>query len=88
MTAILLHIAYLGAVGFCLCTVGWLMLRAERTNATKALMLCQMLIIIWCLPQLFLVFAFDVKLKYALYGISYRVNSIRFPESYNKRSVF
>ncbi len=71
MTAILLHIAYLGAVGFCLCTVGWLMLRAERTNATKALMLCQMLIIIWCLPQLFLVFAFDVKLKYALYGISY-----------------
>lgn len=71
MTEILLQLAYLGAMGFCLCTSGWLMLKAQKTAATNMFIACQMLIMIWCLPQLFLAFAAGVTMKYVLYGISY-----------------
>lgn len=71
MTVIFLHLAYLGAIGFCMCTSGWLMLRAHRNRVTMAFIVCQMLIILWCLPQLFLAFAAEVETKYVLYGISY-----------------
>lgn len=71
MTVILLHLAYLGAIGFSLCTLGWLVLKAHRNQVTKALAVCQMLIIIWCLPQLFLAFVTSAGMKYGLYGISY-----------------
>lgn len=71
MTAIVLQLAYLGAIGFCFCSLGWLMLRAEKNHTTKALVICQILIIIWCLPQLFMIFAHSRAMKYVLYGISY-----------------
>lgn len=71
MTVILLHLAYLGAIGFCMCTSGWLMLRAHRNRVTTAFIVCQMLIILWCLPQLFLAFVTKAEMKYVLYGISY-----------------
>lgn len=71
MTEILLHTAYLGAIGFCFGTFGWMMLKAEKNHTAKAFMMCQILIIIWCLPQLFLTFADSREMKYALYGISY-----------------
>lgn len=67
----LLQLAYLGAIGFCMCTLEWLVLRANRNRVTKALMACQVLIIVWCLPQLFLAFVTSVEMKYVLYGISY-----------------
>ena len=51
MTLVLLRAAYLGAVACCLYTSGWLMLRAEKNHTTNALVMCQILIIIWCLPQ-------------------------------------
>lgn len=71
MTVILLYLAYLGAIGFCMCTSGWLLLRASRNQVTTALMVCQILIILWCLPQLFLAFVTETEMKYVLYGISY-----------------
>lgn len=71
MTQALLRAAYLGAIGCCLYTSGWLMFRAERSRTTKALVMCQLLIIVWCLPQLFLADAPTLAVKYALYGVSY-----------------
>ena len=71
MTLVLLRVAYLGAVACCLYTSGWLMLRAEKNHTTNALVMCQILIIIWCLPQLFLADAPTLAVKYALYGVSY-----------------
>lgn len=71
MREILLHTAYLGTIVFCLSTSGWLMFRAEQNRTTKALILCQMLIMIWCLPQMFLAFAGSTAMKYGLYAVSY-----------------
>lgn len=71
MTEILLHTSYLVAIGFCFGTFGWMMLKAEKNQTAKAFMMCQILIIIWCLPQLFLAFADSREIKYALYAISY-----------------
>lgn len=71
MTAVLLQFAYLWAIGFCLYTSGWLLLRADKNRTTMALAACQVLIIIWCVPQLFLAFAQTREVKYILYGISY-----------------
>ncbi len=70
-TVLLLQFAYLTAIGFCLCTTGWLVLRADRNRTTVALMVCQLLIIIWCLPQLFLSAPLSREMKYFFYGISY-----------------
>ncbi len=71
MTAILLQLAYLAAIGFCGCTAGWILLRADKNRATGALVLCQILIMVWCLPQLFLAFPMSRAGKYILYGVSY-----------------
>lgn len=71
MMVILLHLAYLGAVGFCLCTLEWLWLRADKNRVTAALMICQMSIIVWCLPQLLLDYVTSVGMKYVLYAVSY-----------------
>lgn len=67
----LLSVAYLSAIGFCLYTSCWLILRANRNRVTGALAACQILVIIWCVPQLFLPFPVDREMKYVLYGISY-----------------
>ncbi|MCI8836563.1 MAG: hypothetical protein HFG74_00680 [Hungatella sp.] len=71
MAVILLQCTYLAAVGFCFATAEWLMLRAEKNLTTRTLVMCQLLIIVWCMPQLFLVFVSSRGMKYALYGISY-----------------
>lgn len=71
MTAVLLQFAYLWAIGFCLYTSGWLILRADRNRTTMSLAACQLLIIIWCVPQLFLSLPMSREIKYILYGISY-----------------
>ena len=71
MTAVLLQFAYLWAIGFCLYTSGWLILRADRNRTTMSLAACQLLIIIWCVPQLFLSLPMSREIKYLLYGISY-----------------
>jgi dolichyl-phosphate-mannose--protein O-mannosyl transferase len=46
MTEILLHLSYLAAIGFCCCTLGWLWLQADKNPVTRALAVCQILIII------------------------------------------
>lgn len=71
MTGILLQLAYLAAIGFCSCTAGWILLRADKNKTVRTLVVCQILIIIWCLPQLFLTFPLNRGGKYILYGISY-----------------
>lgn len=71
MTAVLLQFAYLWAIGFCLYISGWLILRADRNRTTMSLAACQLLIIIWCVPQLFLSLPMSREIKYILYGISY-----------------
>lgn len=71
MTVFLLRFAYLWAIGFCLYTSGWLLLRADKNRTTAALMFCQCLIIVWCVPQLFLSGLQTRETKYILYGISY-----------------
>lgn len=71
MVPILLSITYLCAIGFCLYTSIWLMARADQNSTTKALAVCQILVIIWCVPQLFLPFPMTRELKYGLYCISY-----------------
>lgn len=71
MTHLLLPIAYLCAIGFSLYTSGWLVWRADRSRVTGALAACQLLIIIWCIPQLFLSFPMTREMKYVLYCISY-----------------
>lgn len=71
MTVFLLQFAYLWAIGFCLYTLGWLFLRADRNRTTVSLMFCQFLIIVWCVPQLFLSLGQSREIKYLLYGISY-----------------
>lgn len=68
---IFLQLTYLWAIGFCFYTSGWLTLRADRNRTTRALAVCQLLIIIWCLPQLFLSLSVSREAKYLLYGVSY-----------------
>lgn len=93
MTVFLLRFAYLWAIGFCLYTFGWLFLRADKNRTTAALMFCQFLIIVWCVPQLFLSVLQTRETKYVLYGISYLgisfigVSWLMFSFSYCQRPI-
>lgn len=71
MSGILLYFAYLAAIGFCGFCVGWLLLCGDKNQTTRALAACQVLIIIWCLPQLFLAFPLSLAMKFGLYAVSY-----------------
>lgn len=71
MLGVLLRFAYLWAIGCCFSISVWLLLRADRNRITGALIACQFLVIIWCIPQLFLDFAASKSEKYLLYCISY-----------------
>ena len=71
MSEIMLHFAYLAAIGFCGFSVGWLLLCGDKNQTTRALAACQVLIIIWCLPQLFLTFPLNLTMKFGLYAVSY-----------------
>ena len=71
MLDIMLRIAYLSAIGLSLYTSGWLLMKADKTRTTGALAACQLLIIIWCMPQLFSALPMTKGMKYLAYGISY-----------------
>ncbi|RKI09560.1 PAS domain-containing protein, partial [bacterium 1XD21-70] len=71
MAHILLIILYLVTVGLSAYSCGWLLLRAERNGTTGALAACQLLVILWCIPQLFGGFPMTKGEKYLIYGISY-----------------
>lgn len=53
MLDILLKTAYLSAIILSLYTSGWLLIKADKNKTTGALAVCQFLIIIWCIPQMF-----------------------------------
>lgn len=71
MLDIMLRIAYLSAIGLSLYTSGWLVMKADKNRTTGALAICQFLIIIWCIPQLFSALPMTKGMKYLAYGISY-----------------
>lgn len=71
MLDIMLRIAYLCAIGLSLYTSGWLLMKADKNRTTGALAVCQLLIIIWCIPQLFSALPMTKGMKYLAYGISY-----------------
>ena len=71
MLDIMLKIAYLSAIGLSLYTSGWLLMKADKNRTTGALAVCQLLIIIWCIPQLFSALPMTKGMKYLAYGISY-----------------
>lgn len=71
MGDLLLHIIYLCTIGLSLYTSSWLLLKADRNDTTGALAACQILVMIWCIPQLFAGAVTTVGMKYLAYGISY-----------------
>lgn len=71
MVPILLIILYLITIGLSTYNCGWLLLRADRNGTTGALAACQLLVILWCVPQLFAGFLMTKEMKYLIYGISY-----------------
>ena len=71
MLNIMIRTAYILTIMLSLFTSGWLLLKAERNRITLAMVGCQLLIIIWCIPQLFLSLSVTREIKYLLYGISY-----------------
>lgn len=71
MGEILLRIIYLCTIGCSLYTSGWLFLKAGRNRTTWALAVCQLLVIVWCVPLLFAGFLTTTPMKYLAYGISY-----------------
>ncbi len=71
MGSLFLYVTYLCTIGLSLYTSGWLILKADRNDTTGALAACQALVIIWCIPQLFVGAAKTLEMKYLAYGISY-----------------
>lgn len=71
MISFLLPATYLCAIGFCLYTAIWLTVRADKNPTTRALAVCQALVILWCIPQLFLPFPMTREARFQLYCISY-----------------
>lgn len=71
MPGVLLRFAYLWAIGCCFSISVWLLLRADRNPTTRALIACQVLVIIWCVPLLFFDFAAVKTVKYLCYCVSY-----------------
>lgn len=68
---IMLLVLHLLTIGLSTYSCGWLLLKAERSAAAMALAACQLLMIFWCIPQLFLGFPMTKEMKYLTYGISY-----------------
>lgn len=71
MVSILLVVLYLLAIGLSAYSCGWLLFKAERSGAAAALAACQLLVIVWCIPQLFLGLPMTKGMKYLFYSISY-----------------
>lgn len=71
MLSVLLLMTYLCAIGFCLYTSGWLLANAGRNRLAGSFVACQILVVIWCVPQLFLRLPMTREMKFLFYGISY-----------------
>ena len=71
MVSVLLVVLYLLTIGLSAYSCGWLIFKAERSGAAAALAVCQLLVIIWCIPQLFLGLSMTKGMKYLAYSISY-----------------
>ncbi len=71
MISVLLLVLYLFTIGLSAYSCGWLLLKAERSGAAAALAVCQLLVIVWCIPQMFLGLPMTKGIKYLIYGISY-----------------
>lgn len=71
MVSVLLVVLYLLTIGLSAYSCGWLIFKAERSGAAAALAVCQLLVIIWCIPQLFLGLPMTKGMKYLAYSISY-----------------
>lgn len=56
MFDILLNVTYLAAIAMSLYSAVWLLLKADRNRTVCAFIACQLLIVVWCVPQLFLGF--------------------------------
>lgn len=71
MLIIALRIAYLSSISLSLYTSGWLLIKADKNRVTAALAGCQILIILWCIPQLFSALPMTKAIKYLAYAVSY-----------------
>lgn len=71
MFDILLNITYLAAIALSLYSVIWLLLKADRNRTVCAFIACQLFIVIWCVPQLFLGFVGSREGLYTAYAVSY-----------------
>lgn len=71
MFDILLGITYVAAVAMSLYTAVWLFLKADRNRITGAFIACQLLIVVWCIPQLFLGIVRTQAGLYLAYAVSY-----------------
>ena len=71
MLTVLLYITYLAAACMSLYTAGWLLAKAEKNRTTCAFIACQLLIVVWCVPQLFLNVPDSRAGLHLVYGISY-----------------
>lgn len=89
----ILNTVYLAVIGSSLYIAGWLMLKAARNQITSALAACQILMMLWCIPQLFMSLPMSRAMKYLTYGISYVGISfigptwLRFACLYSKRRI-
>ncbi len=89
----LLNTVYLAVIGLSLYMAGWLLLKADRSQVTISLAACQILMMLWCIPQLFLSLPMSRAVKYLAYGISYVGISfigpawLRFACLYSKRRI-
>ena len=50
----LLNVIYLAVIALSFYMAGWLLLKADRNQVTSSLAACQILMMLWCIPQLFL----------------------------------
>lgn len=71
MFDILLGITYAAAVAMSLYTAVWLFLKADKNRITGAFIACQILIVVWCVPQLFLGIVRTQMGLYLAYAVSY-----------------
>ena len=71
MFDVLLNITYLAAIAMSLYSAVWLLLKADRNRTVCAFIACQLLIVVWCVPQLFLGFVQSREGLYTAYAVSY-----------------
>lgn len=71
MFDILLNVTYLAAIAMSLYSAVWLLLKADRNRTVCAFIACQLLIVVWCVPQLFLGFVQSREGLYTAYAVSY-----------------